>query len=118
MAELKEAVKRVKTGIAFLDIEMCYPDISKNWSIYDFGRYDRYLVLFNVVDDCKEMIVGGEDVIAIKNTDKKTFVMYPRGKPFYTRLSGTITAKPNQFYVQTSESLLDEIRRGDAVSVG
>lgn len=61
------------------------------------------------------LMVGGEDVIACKNKDKKTFALYPRGKPFYTRLSGTCQVTRGRSLIKTSESLLNEIRRGDSI---
>jgi hypothetical protein len=63
------------------------------------------------------MIVGGEDVIAYKNTDRKTFVLYPRGKAFITRLSGQVTARRGSNLIRTSENLQSEIRRGDAICI-
>lgn len=41
------------------------------------------------------MAVSGE-VIEYKNSERKTGVLYPRGKPFFTRLSGMIDATPGQ----------------------
>jgi hypothetical protein len=43
-----------------------------------------------------EMILSGE-VIACRNSEKKTIVLYPRGNPFYAALSGTLTARPGMF---------------------
>lgn len=44
-------------------------------------------------------------IIALKNRDLKTLILYPRGDPFYSRLSGTITAKPREAIVETSTDL-------------
>ncbi len=45
--------------------------------------------------DCTSMIVGGE-IIANKNRELKSLVLYPRGVPFLTTLSGTVTATLGQ----------------------
>jgi len=63
------------------------------------------------------MIVGGE-IIAIKNKDSKTLVLYPRGKAFLTGLSGQITAIPARQSVTTTITAKDEIRRGEAIRIG
>lgn len=63
------------------------------------------------------MIVGGE-IIACKNKEKKTFILFPRGIPFYSELSGTLKATPRRQQVTTSSSLLKEIRRGEALKCG
>ena len=44
-------------------------------------------------------------------------VLYPRGKRFLSRLSGTVTAVPGRQAVVTSANLRDEIRRGEAIQV-
>lgn len=71
------------------DIKDCYPGIES---------------------DCSAFIIGG-DVIATKNKELKSIVLYPRGDAFYTKLSGIVTACPGKSSIQTSVSLLDEIRR-------
>jgi hypothetical protein len=63
------------------------------------------------------MIVGGE-IIAISNKDKKTFILFPRGTPYYSQLSGTITASRGQQNIMTTENLTSEVRRGEAIKVG
>lgn len=63
------------------------------------------------------LIVGG-DIIAAKNKEKQTLVLYPRGDRFYSRLSGTVTATPGEQIIATSANLCEEIRRGEAIQVG
>jgi hypothetical protein len=58
------------------------------------------------------MIVGGK-LIACKNTEKKTIVLYPRGKPFLTTLPGTVTATPGKQIITTSANTTEAIRRGE-----
>ena len=67
--------------------------------------------------DVREIIVAGK-LIAIKNSEKKTIVLYPRGKPFLTELPGTATAQPGKQMVATSESMCEAVRRGDAICIG
>ena len=62
------------------------------------------------------MIVGGT-IIAVKNKEFKA-VLFPRGQPFFTRLSGEIVATPGYSDLQTTADLRPEIRRGDAIRVG
>jgi hypothetical protein len=62
------------------------------------------------------MIVGGK-LIACKNTEKKTIVLYPRGKPFLTTLPGTVTATPGKQIITTSANTTEAIRRGDAICI-
>lgn len=67
-----------------------------------------------VVNDCNLLIVGG-DIIACKG--HKTKILYPRARPFLTRLPGSITATPGQQNVNTTADLRSDIRRGDAIGV-
>ena len=69
--ELKQTIERVKTGVVLDDIRTSYEGVE---------------------DDCKTLITGG-DVIACKNKAEKTIVLYPRGDPFYTHLSGTVQVR-------------------------
>lgn len=94
--ELKEQIKRSRNGILFDDIKDCYPDI---------------------LNDVKSLIIGGELVIACKNKEKKSFVIYPRGKAFLTKLSGNVTGVKTSNLLKTSTSLVNEIRRGDAICI-
>jgi hypothetical protein len=65
-----------------------------------------------------EMIRGGE-IIGVENKTLKDFVLFSRGaQPFYSALSGTVTAKHDEKVVTTSEDLTTEVRRGEAVLVG
>ena len=91
--ELKQTIDRVKTGVMMKDIITNYPTIEH---------------------DCNTLIIGG-DIIACKNKALKSLVLFPRGQPFYTELSGTITAVPGSNLVKTSLDLTSEIRRGDAI---
>ena len=76
------------------------------------------IVIVSFVDlDSNALIVGGEEVMAVNNKDKKTFALYPRGKPFLTKLSGTCNAVQGEPMVKTTESLIGEIRRGDAINI-
>lgn len=80
------------------------------------------------------MIDGGE-IIAIKNNDMKTFVLYPRKTPFLTELTGEVQIEPSNNIVSDSNNeiqrsseagrdgsrptdFLKEIRRGEAVQIG
>jgi hypothetical protein len=92
---LLSAVERVASGIVLNEVIDCYDGLE---------------------DDAMSMIVGG-DIIAIKNKELKSLVLYPRGVPFFTALSGTVTANPGELTVTTSSSLLSEIRRGEAIKV-
>lgn len=94
--ELLNLIDSIKTGVALKDIENCYEDIRGH---------------------VHEMIIGGE-VIAIKNKETKNTVLFPRGRPFLTTLSGTVTATPCDQVLSTSMDLTPEIRRGDAILVG
>lgn len=66
--------------------------------------------------DIESLIIGG-DVIASRNKEKRSMVLYPRGKRFLTRLSGSVTAVPGRQCMVTSANLRDEIRRGEAIQV-
>jgi predicted transcriptional regulator len=95
--ELLEEIERVASGISMKEITNppSYPGIEA---------------------DCHSLIVGG-DIIAAKNKEFKA-VLYPRGQPFFTRLSGDVTAVPGSMDLTTSVDLRSEIRRGDAIRVG
>jgi hypothetical protein len=69
-------------------------------------------------NDIEDMKTAG-DVIAcvIHDQNKHDIVLYPRGRPFLTRLSGTVTARMGAESVETSADLREEIRRGDAILV-
>lgn len=96
-SELIQVIDRVQSGIAVCDITTppCYPGIEM---------------------DIANLIVGG-DVIACKNKALKTAILYPRGRPFLSVLDGGVTATPGQQSIRTSNSLLAEIRRGDAIGL-
>lgn len=67
--------------------------------------------------DCTDMIVGGE-IIALKNKDSKSLILYPRGTPFLTTLSGKVHAYSRKQSITTFMNEKDEIRRGEAIKVG
>lgn len=96
--ELLATIDRVQCGIISADIfnPECYPGVDL---------------------DVNNLIVGG-DIIACRNRALKSIVLYPRGRPFLSLLSGSITAEPGKQAVSTTEGLIDEIRRGDAVGIG
>jgi hypothetical protein len=96
--QLLKAIQRNRwTGLVESDVRECYEGVSS---------------------DVKSLIVGG-DIIAVKNSvEFKSLVLYPRGRPFLTKLSGSVTAAPGEQMLQTSGSLATEIRRGEAISVG
>ena len=96
-AELVKEIGRVQNGIAAMDI--CTPPCYAGVEL-----------------DIQNLIVGG-DIIACKNKTLKTAVLFPRGRAFFSALSGTVTAAPGQQAVKTSESLLSEVRRGDAIGI-
>ena len=100
ISDLKEMLHVInreshKSGVLESDIRDCYPDIES---------------------DCRRLIVGG-DIIALKNKEKKSYVMYPRGKAYLTELSGNVKAKPGSLEIETKSNLSDEIRRGDAIKI-
>lgn len=94
--ELVFTINRIKTGVPLSEIKDCYDGIE---------------------GDVASMVVGGE-IIAISNKEKKTLILFPRGVPFYSQLSGTVTATHGKQLVSTSENLTKEIRRGEAIKVG
>jgi hypothetical protein len=96
ISEVKQTVERIKSGVVMKDILDCYEGIE---------------------DECMNLIIGG-DIIACKNKAMKSFVLYPRGTPFLTILTGVVTAVPASSLVKTSQDLTTEIRRGDAICVG
>ena len=59
------------------------------------------------------------DIIAcvLHDQSKHDIILYPRGRPFLTRLSGTVIARLGAESVETTADLQDEIRRGDAIFV-
>ena len=66
--QLIETIRRSRNGVVLADLKNCYEGIES---------------------DCGSMIVGG-DIIAVKNkVEFKSLVLYPRGTPFLTKLSGT-----------------------------
>lgn len=69
-----------------------------------------------VESDVNSLIIGGE-IIANKNKDVKSLVLYPRGISFLSKLSGTVTATQGKQYIDTSVNLQPEIRRGEAIQV-
>ncbi|KAJ1394809.1 hypothetical protein B484DRAFT_459109, partial [Ochromonadaceae sp. CCMP2298] len=97
-AQLLKAIQRNRwTGLVESDVRECYEGVS---------------------GDIKSLIVGG-DIIAVKNSvEFKSLVLYPRGRPFLTKLSCVVTAAPGEQMLQTSGSLQTEIRRGEAICVG
>jgi hypothetical protein len=95
--QLCENIRRYRNGIVLTDIKNCYPGIEA---------------------DVSSLILGG-DIIAVKCKEPyNSLVLYPRGQPFLTRLSGTVSATPGQQMVRTSADLQKELRRGEAVQVG
>lgn len=70
-----------------------------------------------IEEDIQSMIIGGE-IIAIRNKELKSLVIYPRGTPFYVTLSGTVRANPGVQNIHTSLPLSSEIRRGESIKVG
>lgn len=94
--ELVNAITRVRNGIVLEDIKNCYPDIES---------------------DVMTLLVGGT-IIAGKNKEKRSLVLYPRGEKFVSKLFAQVTAVPGQQTIQTSASLLQEVHRGEAVMVG
>jgi uncharacterized protein YjcR len=93
--ELLNLIIRVRNGIVLEDIKNCYPDIES---------------------DCMSLIVGGS-IIAGKNKEKKSLVLYPRGEKFVSKLSAQVIATPGKQTIQTNVSLLKEVLRGEAVMV-
>jgi hypothetical protein len=94
--ELLQIIAKNRHGIVLQDIKDCYADIEI---------------------DSSSLIIGG-DIIATRNKDLKSLVLYPRGEPYYSQLSGTVTAIPGKPSIHTSSALEAEIRRGEAIKVG
>lgn len=57
------------------------------------------------------------DIIGVINKETRDTVLFSRGMPFLTQLSGNITGTSNSKYLRTQYNLQNEIRRGDAVRV-
>ena len=93
--ELLLKINYIKNGVSLNDIRDCYDGIT---------------------DDVMNAIVGG-DIIAVKNRINKELILYPRNRPFLTRLSGHTTATPGNSMITTSNDLRNEIRRGEAISL-
>eukprot|EP01031_Cornospumella_fuschlensis_P031078 gene31078-37561_t len=94
--DLLITLDRNASGIVVEDIKDCYDSIE---------------------DDIQSMIIGGE-LIAIRNKELKSLVIYPRGTPFFVTLSGTVRASPGVQSIHTSLPLFNEIRRGESIKVG
>jgi len=94
-ASLLLLVERVKSGVVVADLRLSYPGVEL---------------------DCVDLAVSGE-VIEYKNNEKKTAVLYPRGRPFLSRIDGPVTAVPGEQTITTACSLKSDLRRGDAVRV-
>eukprot|EP01034_Spumella_vulgaris_P024841 gene24841-31229_t len=91
--------------------------------IHEISRIGNGIVLSDIADsydglesDVNSLIVGGE-IIANKNREVKSLVLYPRHVPFLVRLNGTVTATRGKQLISTSHSMLPEIRRGEAIQV-
>ena len=57
------------------------------------------------------------DIIAYIHHTPPDIIMYPRGRPFISKLSGTVSIILGSETVKTSVDLRDEIRRGDAIMI-
>ena len=60
---------------------------------------------------------SGVDIITYKNRENLE-VYYPRGKAFFSRLSGLFFPSGDSLIVRTSDNCTTEIRRGDAICIG
>lgn len=68
-AQLCETIRRSRNGVVLQDIKNCYEGVEA---------------------DVGSLIVGG-DIIAAKNkVEFKSLILYPRGKPFLSKLSGAL----------------------------
>lgn len=67
--------------------------------------------------DCWDLISSGK-VIFLRNKEKKTCVLYPRGDEFVSELSGRVSAIYGRERVRTTMDLQEEIRRGDVIKLG
>mmetsp|Transcript_106948 Transcript_106948/g.209641 ORF Transcript_106948/g.209641 Transcript_106948/m.209641 type:complete len:407 (+) Transcript_106948:52-1272(+) len=96
-SQLCELIRRSKNGLVLADVRNCYEGVES---------------------DVMSLIVGG-DIIAVHNkVEFKSLILYPRGRPFLTKLSGTVTATPGEQMLRTSIDLRRELRRGEAIEVG
>jgi hypothetical protein len=94
--ELLRRINYVKSGIPLSDLRGCYE---------------------GVAEDVGEAIESGE-IIGVKNRYKKDLVLYPRLRPFISRLSGVVEVCAGDTSLKTSADLTGEVRRGEAVRVG
>ena len=67
-AQLMELICRSRNGLVLADIRSCYEGVEA---------------------DVMSLIVGGDIIAALNKVEFKSLVLYPRGKPFLTKLSGT-----------------------------
>ncbi|CAM9346615.1 unnamed protein product [Chrysoparadoxa australica] len=65
-----------------------------------------------------ESIVRCGDVIAVKNKELSTLLLYPRGPVFLTKLRGEVSIEYGKSVAKCTEPLYTEIRRGEAVKLG
>ena len=91
--QLLSLIDSIKMGVSLNDVKHCY---------------------LGIESDVMEWIIGGM-IIAYKAD--KDMILYPRGKPFLTPLSGTVKATPGMDTVSTSTDIREEIRRGDAIMI-
>jgi hypothetical protein len=87
-------IDRVKSGVLLSDVHDCYPDLGRITMFTlacSCGLIFR--ILYGLEHHVLEMIVGGK-IIAVKNSEKRTQTLYPRGKPFLTTLPGDVKAVP------------------------
>jgi hypothetical protein len=94
--ELKRIVETERGGVSREDVKNTYDD---------------------ALDDIGDLLRSTE-LIGLKNPEKKDCVLFPRGKQFLVRMSGTVTVTRRSFTLQTTTDLRPEIRRGDAIRVG
>ena len=91
--QLLSLIDSFKMGVSLNDVKHCY---------------------LGIESDVMEWIIGG---IIIAYKADKDMILYPRGKPFITPLSGTVKATPGEDTITTSTDIREEIRRGDAIMI-
>lgn len=66
-AQLCELISRSRNGLVLSDVRACYEGVE---------------------GDVMALIVGGDIIAAHNRVEFKSLILYPRGKPFLTKLSG------------------------------
>ena len=66
-AQLMDLIRRSRNGLVLKDVKDCYEGIEA---------------------DVNSLLVGGDIIAAVNRVEFKSLILYPRGRPFLTKLSG------------------------------